>query len=113
MLSILKKIVLWDYRRASWQYDVIVAAILAIIFLTPQAWFHDQPRVAERSAVALAPGSYWLEAGLLSSVPEDRRQAQAQTLLRARYKDTGTVQQLQPVFNSQHQLTGYVASTGQ
>jgi len=33
----------WSYARGSWQYDVIVAAILAFIFLSPRAWFNDRP----------------------------------------------------------------------
>ncbi len=28
----------------TWQYDVMVALILAFLFLTPRHWFHDQPR---------------------------------------------------------------------
>ena len=32
----LKRFILWDFPRASWQYDVIVAVILAFIFLTPR-----------------------------------------------------------------------------
>lgn len=33
-----------SFRRGSWQYDLIVAAILAFIFLTPREFFGDQPR---------------------------------------------------------------------
>lgn len=35
--------VFWAYQRGSWQYDLIVAAILAFIFLSPRAWFNDRP----------------------------------------------------------------------
>ena len=38
----LKRFILWDYPRASWQYDVMVGIILAFIFLTPREWFRDQ-----------------------------------------------------------------------
>ena len=34
-----KRFILWDYPRASWQYDVMVALILAFIFLTPREVF--------------------------------------------------------------------------
>src|ERR1035438_1611358 len=34
----LKRFILWEYPRASWQYDVIVAIILAFVFLTPRDW---------------------------------------------------------------------------
>ena len=29
--------IFWSYERGSWQYDVICAAILAFIFLTPRS----------------------------------------------------------------------------
>ncbi len=35
--------IFWAYERGSWQYDLIVAAILAFIFLSPRAWFNDRP----------------------------------------------------------------------
>jgi CDP-diacylglycerol--glycerol-3-phosphate 3-phosphatidyltransferase len=31
----------WTYERATWQYDVMVIAILAFVWLTPPAWLHD------------------------------------------------------------------------
>lgn len=34
----------WSYPRGSLQYDIMVAIILAFIFLTPRHWFRDQPR---------------------------------------------------------------------
>ena len=51
----LKRFILWDVPRASWQYDVIVAVILAFIFLTPRDWFRDQPRIPHASSIALLP----------------------------------------------------------
>jgi len=35
--------ILWAYQRGSWQYDLIVLAILAFIFLSPRSWFNDRP----------------------------------------------------------------------
>lgn len=31
----------WTYERASWQYDVMVIAILAFVWLTPPDWLGD------------------------------------------------------------------------
>lgn len=39
MFSVLKRIVLWNYRRTTWQYDVLCLLILAFVFLTPKSWF--------------------------------------------------------------------------
>jgi len=35
--------IFWAYERGSWQYDLIVLAILAFIFLSPRTWFNDRP----------------------------------------------------------------------
>ncbi len=31
----------WTYERATWQYDLMVIAILAFVWLTPPGWLHD------------------------------------------------------------------------
>lgn len=41
----------WSYPRGSLQYDIMVAIILAFIFLTPRHWFRDQPRPATTAVV--------------------------------------------------------------
>ncbi len=41
----MRRTVLWSYERGSWQYDIIVAAILAFIFLTPRSWFQRDPNL--------------------------------------------------------------------
>jgi hypothetical protein len=34
-MNALKRWILWEYPRASWQYDVIVGAIVVFVFVTP------------------------------------------------------------------------------
>jgi len=104
-------VLLWDFPRASWQYDVIVAVILLFIFLTPRDWFRDQPRTPQSSAISLLPGSYWLEPELLSGIPDDQRASQAASILQARYKKRQTVTQLQPIYNSERELQGFIVFT--
>ena len=31
----------WTHERATWQYDLMVVAILAFVWLTPPAWIGD------------------------------------------------------------------------
>jgi hypothetical protein len=31
----------WTYDRATWQYDLMVIAILAFVWLTPPGWIGD------------------------------------------------------------------------
>ena len=50
MLQAIKKAILWQYRRGSWQYDVICLLIIAFIFLTPKTWFEKREKLATRTA---------------------------------------------------------------
>ena len=45
----------WTYERATWQYDAMVIAILAFIWLTPPDWLGDPDGDRTRSA--------WLSGG--------------------------------------------------
>jgi hypothetical protein len=40
-LRVLWNAFFWTYERATWQYDVMVIAILAFVWLTPPAWLGD------------------------------------------------------------------------
>jgi hypothetical protein len=40
---VIARSIFWAYERGSWQYDLIVLAILSFIFLSPRAWFNDRP----------------------------------------------------------------------
>ena len=40
---VITRSIFWAYERGSWQYDLIVLAILAFIFLSPRSWFNDRP----------------------------------------------------------------------
>lgn len=65
----------WSYERGSWPYDVLVAAILVFVLLTPRGWFHDRPQAGASlsSSVQLVAEdpdartrTYRLEANVLS-----------------------------------------------
>ena len=53
----MKRFIFWDYPRASFPYDIMVALILAFIFLTPADIFRDKPRASE---VAMLPGGIYM-----------------------------------------------------
>jgi hypothetical protein len=40
---VLTRTIFWSYKRGTWQYDLIVIAILAFIFFSPRSWFSDRP----------------------------------------------------------------------
>ena len=45
-----KRIVLWDYPRGTWQYDVLCLLIIAFIFLTPKTWFDRREKLATQTS---------------------------------------------------------------
>jgi hypothetical protein len=112
-LSGIKRFLLWDYPRASWQYDVMVAIILAFVFFTPRNFFRDQPRASD--VVRLPAGHdgnvFWVEPELLASVPEPERGSKVQQLLRSRYAKRETVVRVEPIFGDERELKGYMAFT--
>jgi hypothetical protein len=113
----LKRFVLWDYARASWQYDVMVAIILAFIFLTPREWFRDQPRIPHASNIAMLPGEhgsemYWIDPELLSGIPENQRMSRLSGILKSRTGKNQTILRVQPIYDdSEKELKGYMAFT--
>lgn len=111
----LKRFILWDYPRASWQYDVMVGIILAFIFLTPRDWFRDQPRIPTASSIAPLPSEngsslFFVSSELLAGVPENQRAAKLTQLLRVRTSDRQLqVIRVEPILDSEGELQGYHA----
>ena len=103
------RLIFWDFPRASWPYDVVVAAILAFIFLTPRDVFNDQPKAA---SIVMLPANqgYLLEPTLLENVPASQRAAQATSLVQKRFKTPAVVNHVEAVFD-EDKLTGYMAFT--
>lgn len=111
----LKRFILWDYPRAGWQYDVIVAVILAFIFLTPRELFRDQPKPSNIVLLPAEHGSsaFWMEPELLAGVPENERTARAAALLKAKTGKKQNVARLEPLFDIEKDIKGYMAYTTQ
>jgi hypothetical protein len=109
----LSRYILWDFPRASWQYDVIVVMILAFIFITPREIFRDQPKAA--NVVMLPPeqgaGLYWIAPQLLNGVPEVGRVPKAADLVRGQYKRSMHVTRVEPLMDAEMEVTGYMAYT--
>jgi hypothetical protein len=110
----LKRFILWDYPRASWQFDVMVGVILAFVFLTPRGWFRDQPRTPQASQMALRGAGHgndvlWIEPELLAGVPEDQRLAKLTDILKSQPRKTRAITRLEPILDSEGEIKGYVA----
>ena len=109
----LKRFLLWDYPRASWQYDVIVALILMFIFLAPREIFKDQPSASTIVRLPSEQGMsvFWVEPELLETVPEPQRGSTVAQMLKSRYGKRESVVRLEPIFGSEQEVKGYMAWT--
>src|ERR671939_366963 len=111
-MSGLKRFILWDYPRAGWQYDVMVGIILAFIFLTPRAWFRDQPRATDVVMVPSDHGTaFFIEPDVLQGIPEAQRLNKASSMIRARTGQKHSVSRVEPIFDSEKEIKGYMAFT--
>ena len=114
----LKRFILWDFKRGSWQYDVMVGFIVMFIFLTPREVFRDGPRLPQPHGVAVLPmengTAYYVDPALLKDVPENQRQAKvAEILQKSTSNRKLTVTRMEPFKDSDGELQGYMAFTQQ
>jgi hypothetical protein len=105
---------LWDYQRGVWQYDVICAIIVAFIFLSPPRWFRDQPRVpnvAEITSPTAHPGesAFYVGEEVVDSVPDEQRLVEVSKVLTAQRRRKIAVTRIEPIYNADQEVTGYIA----
>ena len=110
----LKRFILWDYPRASWQYDVMVGVIVVFVMLTPRGWFRDQPRTPLVSSVSVLPAEhgssvYWVEPELLAGLSKDQQSQRLSGLLKnLTHQKQVTVTRVEPIADSDGETKGYM-----
>ncbi len=109
----IKRFILWDYKRAGWQYDVMVGVILLFVFLTPREWFRDQPKP---SSVVMLPSEhgasvFWVEPELLAGIPVPQQSTKAAALIKAKTGKKQNVFSLEPISDAEQDVKGYMAFT--
>jgi hypothetical protein len=107
-MNVLKRFILWEYPRASWQYDVIVGLIVVFVFVTPHfISFGDRPKPA---SVTIVHGGYWIDPQQLSGVPEALLPARASAVINAKFKTHTVIGSVEPIYDdSEQELKGYLA----
>jgi|ERR1700693_6555173 hypothetical protein len=111
----LKRFILWDFPRASWQYDVMVGIILAFIFLTPRTWFRDWPRTPYARGIAILSSEnggwvFSVAPETLAGVPENQRAAKlTQAIQNTKFNPRLVVTRVEPILDSEGDLQGYMA----
>lgn len=109
-----KRLVLWDFARASWQYDVVVGLILIFIFFTPREWFHDTPKASSLVLLSAAHGTnrVFIATELLVNEPEVLRPARAHALIQARTGKSWHVVRVEPIRDdAEQEIKGFIAYT--
>ena len=105
----LKRLIFWDFPRGSWQYDIVVVLILAFIFLTPRSFFRDQPQESRVELLLAEPAVYMLDARLLRDVPATEQIRVASEAVRKRFGPKASVARIEPIVDSESELTGFKA----
>jgi hypothetical protein len=112
----MRRLIFWEFPRASWQYDLIVLVLLAFIFLTPRDLFRDQPRPVR---VAMVPAEastdvYFIDPSVLAHAAKDAtdgeaRKAQAAVLIEQQFKHRRTVVRVETLYDSENEVKGFLA----
>ena len=111
-----RRLIFWDFPRASWPYDVVVALILLFIFVTPREWFHDQPRASGVVLMSSTHGAnrVFIATELLQSLTEPQQVKRAETLIRERTGKTWRVLRVEPIRDeADEEVKGFIAYTAQ
>jgi hypothetical protein len=113
VLSGLKSVILWEYERGSWQYDIICIVIAGFILYSPRQWFRDQPRIPQAAQITSLPSHgesvFWIESELVSSYPENERLARLGKLLTTRTGKVQILTRIEPILDSEKEIKGYMA----
>src|SRR5690242_15358032 len=93
----------------------MVGAILVFVFLTPRAWFRDQPKVPQASQVAVLRSDgggnvYVVDTELLAGVPEDQRMAKvSQYLKKLPGRRNTDITSVEPIYDSEGEIKAFIA----
>ncbi len=110
----LRRLIFWDFPRASWRYDLVVALILLFIFAIPREWFNDQPRAASVILMSSAHGSnrVFIANELLSGLSEEEQVKRSEILIRERTGKGWHVLRVEPIRDdADPEIKGFIAYT--
>lgn len=109
-----KRLIFWDFARATWQYDVVVALILIFVFATPREWFRDQPKASSVILMSSLHGvnRVFIATELLSDIPDAQRPQRAEALIRQRTGKSWHVMRVEPIRDeAEQEIKGFIAYT--
>lgn len=109
--SRLRPAVFWEFRRGSWQYDIIVALILAFIFLTPPALFNDrasEPVVHEVEHPETDARVFWIDPGALDRADPEGASERLQYLLATYSGESLRIVSTEPAMDAAGNVQAYL-----
>jgi hypothetical protein len=110
-----KRFLFWDFPRGSRPYDIMVGVILVFIFLTPRAWFRDQPKVPQASQVAVLPSDnggnvYVVDTELLTGIAEEQRPAKVGQILKGLPgRRNVEITRVEAIYDSEGEIKAFMA----
>ena len=108
----MRRLIFWDFPRASWPYDLVVGLILIFIFATPRSVFRDQPKAAP--VILMGANQVFIANELLDRVPLANRPAVASSLIHQRIGKNWNVTRIEPLRDeAEHEVRGFIAYTSQ
>jgi hypothetical protein len=107
----MRQLIFWDFPRMSWKYDVVVALILAFIFLTPRELFKDQPRAVGVVQIPSPPKEavFWIDPVELRNTPVELRGQRAVELVQRRTGKKMQLIRLETVADPGDEVKGFMA----
>lgn len=103
--------ILWGYGRGSWQYDLIVALILAFVFLVPRTVFNDRPSeaiVQEITGASDAARVFWIDPGALGRADPEGAVSTLADLLPREAGETLRVVKTEPARDAAGNVRAYI-----
>lgn len=107
----------WAYERGTWQYDLMVLAILAFIFITPRSWFNDRPTLEltelrhQQGFVEMGQGKqgwrYLVDARLVESFEATKPEDAIQIILSRQLHHPFTIVSIVPITDKNKVVLGY------
>lgn len=108
----MRRLIFWDFPRASWQYDLVVGLILIFIFATPREFFRDQHRVAP--VIQMGSNQVFIANELLERVPPPDRIAAASAAIHKQTGKNWRVTRVEPLRDeAEQEVRGFIAYTAQ
>jgi hypothetical protein len=115
--------VFWVYERGSWQYDIILAVILAFIFLTPRSVFNDRPTLqlsdlrhfqgVTEVGRAKDGWHYLVDSRLVESMGADKPEVAVREILQRHLHKPFVIKSFEPTRDRNNVLLGYAVVVAQ